>query len=241
MKKIIAAAIVATALTGAVNAATIVQNINFDNQLTDFTQSATFNLFDSSIGTLNSVTIQSAFGFTTTITVTNNGGSSNSGDVYTTSYVKTNSSNGAINSLLSANYDTLSNGYGSSATTGISDGDGGFTGQAYTVGAGQTVTLGSMTSPTKNKTINLTTGLAAFTGAAGSTADFIASTLTKTTLNTVGGNTAATQVTNANADFVITYNYTSAVPEPMTWAMMIGGFGFVGYGLRRRGVAVAFN
>lgn len=31
-----------------------------------------------------------------------------------------------------------------------------------------------------------------------------------------------------------TYSLTGAVPEPMTWAMMIMGFGMVGAGLRRR-------
>lgn len=33
---------------------------------------------------------------------------------------------------------------------------------------------------------------------------------------------------------------TAAVPEPATWAMMIGGFGIVGASMRRRKVAVRF-
>jgi hypothetical protein len=38
----------------------------------------------------------------------------------------------------------------------------------------------------------------------------------------------------------ITIDVTSAVPEPATWAMMIGGFGLVGASMRRRKVSVRF-
>jgi hypothetical protein len=38
----------------------------------------------------------------------------------------------------------------------------------------------------------------------------------------------------------ILVNNTSAVPEPATWAMMIGGFGLVGASMRRRKVSVRF-
>jgi len=240
MKKFIAAAIAATALTSAVNATSIVQNINFDNRTTDFTASSTFNLFDSTLGTLNSVVITSAFGFTTTITVQNNASGGSDGDAATLAYLQTGSSNSAINALLLSSFDTsTTSGFKYGLKTDTKDADG--NGQDYSVGAGQSVTLDAIAATNVGKTTTLTSGLSAFTGAAGSTADFIASTLTKTSLNNTGGNTTATQSTNANADFTITYNYTSAVPEPMTWAMMIGGFGLVGYGLRRKGVSVAFN
>lgn len=33
---------------------------------------------------------------------------------------------------------------------------------------------------------------------------------------------------------------TAAVPEPASWAMFIGGFGLVGYGLRRRRTSISF-
>jgi hypothetical protein len=48
----------------------------------------------------------------------------------------------------------------------------------------------------------------------------------------------------SNASYSGTVNYTvSPVPEPATWAMMIGGFGLVGGAMRRRtrNVAVAFG
>ncbi|MEH3123312.1 MAG: PEPxxWA-CTERM sorting domain-containing protein [Sphingomonas phyllosphaerae] len=42
----------------------------------------------------------------------------------------------------------------------------------------------------------------------------------------------------ASAFSVVTVTPTPAVPEPATWAMMILGFGVVGYALRRRAVAL---
>ncbi len=42
----------------------------------------------------------------------------------------------------------------------------------------------------------------------------------------------------ASAFSVVTLTPTPAVPEPATWAMMILGFGVVGYALRRRTVAL---
>ena len=39
---------------------------------------------------------------------------------------------------------------------------------------------------------------------------------------------------SGNITFTYTPGATAAVPEPTTWAMMIGGFGMVGFGLRRR-------
>jgi hypothetical protein len=47
-----------------------------------------------------------------------------------------------------------------------------------------------------------------------------------------GGSTAS-----VNSTFRLLYDYTpfsAPVPEPMTWALMIGGFGLVGSSLRRR-------
>jgi hypothetical protein len=39
---------------------------------------------------------------------------------------------------------------------------------------------------------------------------------------------------------VVNLNQTGAVPEPATWAMMVGGFGLIGSAMRRRKVAVRF-
>jgi hypothetical protein len=41
-------------------------------------------------------------------------------------------------------------------------------------------------------------------------------------------------------NYTVTIALAGAVPEPATWAMMIGGFGLVGGALRRRARAVSF-
>ena len=38
----------------------------------------------------------------------------------------------------------------------------------------------------------------------------------------------------------VTFDGTAAIPEPATWAMMIGGFALAGAAMRRRKVAVSF-
>ncbi len=53
---------------------------------------------------------------------------------------------------------------------------------------------------------------------------------TNNVLNTVGFENVANQAVTA----------IQGVPEPASWAMMIGGMGFVGMGLRRRRVRVAY-
>jgi len=47
--------------------------------------------------------------------------------------------------------------------------------------------------------------------------------------------------TNSSSDipFVAEFGFGSAVPEPATWAMLIGGFGLAGAALRRRRVVAA--
>lgn len=46
------------------------------------------------------------------------------------------------------------------------------------------------------------------------------------------------QVTNYNFTATLTYDTASAaVPEPATWAMMVAGFGLVGFAMRRRETA----
>ncbi len=45
---------------------------------------------------------------------------------------------------------------------------------------------------------------------------------------------------NAACNAIVDQPPTSGVPEPATWAMMIGGFGLIGGAMRRRGTKVAF-
>ena len=45
--------------------------------------------------------------------------------------------------------------------------------------------------------------------------------------------------TSANIDNLVV-NVAAAVPEPASWAMMVGGFGMLGAAMRRRKVNVSF-
>ena len=63
---------------------------------------------------------------------------------------------------------------------------------------------------------------------------------TNSSVGEINGNT----LTSYNAGFINAYlagqvAVTSPVPEPATWAMLLSGFGMIGYGLRRRSATVA--
>jgi hypothetical protein len=49
-------------------------------------------------------------------------------------------------------------------------------------------------------------------------------TFTQTVLGNDGGNTSASEITNAGADVTVVYTY-EPIPEPSTWAMLAGGLG----------------
>lgn len=56
-----------------------------------------------------------------------------------------------------------------------------------------------------------------------------------TVVNKVGNFTVGLrQYFDAEANFIVTLSGAAMVPEPSTWAMMIGGFGLVGGMVRRR-------
>lgn len=54
--------------------------------------------------------------------------------------------------------------------------------------------------------------------------DLMLSTFTQTVLANDGGNTSASEVTNAGADVTVVYTF-EPIPEPSTWALLAGGFG----------------
>jgi hypothetical protein len=235
MKKIIAGALASVALVGVAQAATILtssQTVNFGGT-TDFTQANTFQLFDSTQGTLQSITITDAYGYTSNLTVTNGASSSSNGSANTKSSLTLSSTTSGVSSVIS----TLLG--GSHVLKPIGDE------VDYNLNAGATMT-GASNASNVSYSANDTTAsdLAYFTMSGGGTANITGTTFTQTLLANTGGNTTASQQTSGSGTFTIVYNYVAAastVPEPATWAMMLMGFGFVGYGMRRRNAVAIFN
>jgi hypothetical protein len=245
MKKIIAGIIASAALAGAANATlmnTATQTFNFGGT-TDFSGSLAFQLFDSSLGALTGVTISDSYGFTTTITVTNSAASAKSGGATTSSSLQLGGADAAATAVSNAlNSNTIYD----SDFNAISASAGGNTGTVtfQNVGSGpaNAVTKGPFNVSSNTVSTTLSGDLASFVGTGTSTLNY--TTYTFTTVQQQGGNLTAQQSTTGNGIFSIFYTYdatTSAVPEPATWALMIGGFGLVGYGMRRRGTSVVFN
>jgi hypothetical protein len=54
-------------------------------------------------------------------------------------------------------------------------------------------------------------------------------------------NLVVTGTTTVDSSFSGTIGFTAAVPEPASWALMIGGFGLVGGAMRRRAKATNVN
>jgi hypothetical protein len=172
----------------------------------------TVNRFNSSLGTLNSVTLD----FTSTLlevsgTVRNN---SNGNDVYDFTTGVTASITGL--------------GFNSSNTLAYSTGI-----DNLPIPGKGTVNIGPY-SGTATSSQTLSTGLAAFLGSGTTTLNYLSKSLFA--VNPESGKISISpQISGA---YTLTYNYTaaatSAVPEPATWGMMLLGFGMIGFAARHR-------
>ncbi len=220
--------------TAAARAAVLTQTHTYGPQLTDFSLPATFNLFNSTLGTLNDVTFSDSYGFTSTITLSNNGSPSN-GVVKSESLLGLSSGNAAINAVIANQVDT--NG---AAAGGVVSAAFDILGKGYSY-----VNFTGVASPASNGTtqsasaVDTTSAdLQAFQAAGGGTFTVGATTFTVTDLSNTGGNTSATQSTIGTAAFSITYDYTAApppvatIPEPA--ALAIFGAGLLVIGVSRR-------
>jgi hypothetical protein len=246
MHRILITAIAASGLFAtAANATTIttgMTTIQFGQALTDFTNAAqSLNLFDSNLGTLESVTITGTYGFNSTLTISST--SPSSGSAKTESAATFGSSNTSINSTIQALLDT-----GGAASIGTGtlnpvafDVLGG--GAAYSLPANSSLTASSnaTTKTTGAQTDSNATDLLAFEAAGGGTFAVLFNTLTGTTLSTTAGNASATQVTQATGAVSIDYTYDSApptdVPEPASMTLL--GAGIFSMGVMRRPRKVA--
>jgi hypothetical protein len=96
-------------------------------------------------------------------------------------------------------------------------------------------------SPTATGTDSLVSGLNAFTGPGPVSFAFNARQFGNnlTGIPNLGLTTAVPNLLTADSFYSATLTYTSKVPEPGTWVMLLGGFAMVGGAARRRASAVA--
>ncbi len=248
MKKLLAlaglAALVVSAPAAAATFTTDVQTIDFGTHTTEFdpnnpnqsyaTQS--FQLFDSTLGTLIGMTVEAIYQENTNLTLKNTGATPATGTINTTSTLYLD----AADSNQDAVFQNIIPGVAAVGST-TCFGTRGCTSAA--LGANSSISVSS-NSDVVDKQITDTTAadLAYFQSAGGGLAQVLATTQSLTNLSSTNSNLSYNQATTGSPTFKIFYTYTTAtVPEPATWAMMIAGFGLVGLGMRRKGTAVLFN
>jgi PEP-CTERM motif len=198
----------------------ITQTINVAPTAAPDTDVISFAQFDSSLGTLESITLSFASSLIANGSVTNG---SNASHTYT------------INGDSSASL----TGHGFNFTQLLASGPI----AAGSIGAHATKALAPI-SGSNNGSSTLLTGFDDFLGTG--TIDFtFASTKTFTITPNAGTLSLLAQVGGAAT---LTYNYslpvvppTNDVPEPSSWALMLIGFGGMGAMMRRRRTSVAFG
>jgi hypothetical protein len=171
------------------------------------TASLSFAKFDTTLGTLNSVTITLNDSFSTVLTVTNTSATTNaSGYIRTEVQIAIGSglgdwmNNSTDTTLPKFNYTLLPL---ASTTSGTLTGTDSSTG-VYTSGADAAI-------------------IALFEAAGGGTYNLPVGTFTDTLQSNTGGNTNSGQVTSASITGTVTYDYTpppSGAPEPATMALL---------------------
>ncbi len=189
--------------------------------MTDWSGLLTFPQFNPSLGTLTEVDLTLSGGLSTTLTITNNSDSPSTGNADTLVKVF---AQDVGNNLASPAVDLFSPSYNYSLPGGDS------------IGSGLLTNTGGAYDAYTNPTI-----LGEFTGY--STLSLTASTFTETQLSNTGGNTDASQVTDASFTGTVTYQYTpTPTPEPSTLALLgVGSVGLLGYGWRRRAAFRTFR
>ena len=176
---------------------------------TDWSSSVPLQLFDPSLGTLQSVDIYVSSTLNTTLTVQNTDESDSSSGSAKTEVQVTVDGNPALDFLSPA--------------------------FSYTLGPGGSTSSGLLTSSSSLDSGPLTDAptLSAFTGVG--TMDLYAYTFTQTDLSNTGGNTNASQVTDASFTATVTYDYI-ATPEPGSIVLMgLGAAGLFCIARRRKG------
>ena len=178
---------------------------------TDWTSALDFPKFDSTLGVLNTVELSITGEIKTTLTVTNNASSASDGNAKTHVTITVRDPL----TLLTVMPDIYSPPFG------------------YTLPPNTSTTSGLLTkSETKDGSWTAAAILTEFTGTGNISLSAV--TFTETVLVNNGGNTFASQVTDANATGLVTYYYTP-VPEPSgIMALLTGVGGLLGMAFRRR-------
>jgi hypothetical protein len=192
----------------------ITQTVSYGPAITDWENLFTFNKFDPSLGTLNSVTVTATSNVNFSGSVTNLAAKAESFKV-------TENVTFSTNNTLPDSHNTPLNFSTNSYT------------QSYTKLAPNTPSAfgpGTLNGTFPLETFTSSADLAGFTGA-GSTFSLDGITETDILIQGAGGNVLASIATTAGETITVVYNYTPAtVPEPATLAMFgIGGLGLCLY------------
>lgn len=222
MKKI-AAALAAVALCAGAQAATVSDSFTNALQTTDFSnQTGTLDLFNTSLGTLTGVSLTLYGRSITDLTLTNSSGSLSEASASTRTRLTFSSSISGINSLIGSTYQIQ--------LLPSTDEE--------TLSPGQTMSFNDISDNDSYVVTGLNSILSAFNASAGqNTFTISCSSATRLLTSVTGGNSDATQNTEAGCGATVTYTYTAAptpqpTPEPASLALV--GLGLAGVGAVRR-------